>query len=442
MFEAHSQRSTSREAGLSRRHFLGQSAAATVATVATAAVGLGVQSNGVSAFQATPAAESESGYVSLGELDMYYERHGAGGQPLVLLHGGLITIDLAFGMMIPALAATREVIAVELQGHGHTADVDRPMSYEQMADDTVALLEEIGVTNADIFGFSLGGGVALQIAIRHPEVVRKLVVASTPFRHDGWHPAILGSMSALNPEAAAAMEATPLYAAYAAVAPRPEDWPRLVTKTGQLTTSEYDWGDDVASITAPVLLIYGDADSVLPQHILELFELLGGAVVTETVFSWPGVGRMAVQAIYTRDFPLVQVTILMTAVLFVMGAMAMLGLLVRPGPIFRRVGYVAAGVLTAGAVAIVVANLADMQFPRWLLTSTTVEDVLGGEVAARPALNEGVVLLGGGGALLLLTSRTVAAHVVGQLIAIAAERTQSTPPTPARFVFDRLTVLK
>lgn len=267
---------TARRAGLSRRDFLGHSAAA---TIATAAIGLGVQSSGVAALQATPAADVESGYVSVGELEMYYERHGAGGQPLVLLHGGLITIDLAFGMMIPAFAATRKVIAVEHQGHGHTADIDRPMSYEQMADDTVALLEEIGVTNADFFGYSLGGGVALQIAIRHPDMVRKLVLASTPFRGDGWHPAILGSMSALNEEAAAAMEATPLYDAYAAVAPRPEDWPRLVTKTGQLTTSEYDWTDDVASITAPTLLIYGDADSVLPQHILELFELLGGAVV-------------------------------------------------------------------------------------------------------------------------------------------------------------------
>jgi pimeloyl-ACP methyl ester carboxylesterase len=143
----------------------------------------------------------------------------------------------------------------------------------------VALLEEIGVTKADFFGYSLGGGVALQIAIRHPEVVRKLALASTPFRSDGWYPAILGSMAALGPEAAAAMEATPLYDAYAAVAPNPEDWAQLVTKTGELTTSEYDWTAGVETVTAPTLLIFGDADSVMPQHIVELFTLLGGGVV-------------------------------------------------------------------------------------------------------------------------------------------------------------------
>lgn len=268
--------SSPRRSNLTRRGFVSQTVATTLATTA---LGIGVHSADAAAFQATPAAGFESGYVTLDGLEMYYERHGSGGQPLVLLHGGLLTIDLAFGMMMPALAASREVIAVELQGHGHTADVDRPMSYEQMADDTVALLSAIGVTNADFFGYSLGGGVALQIAIRHPDAVRKLVLASTPFRGDGWHPAILGSMAALGPEAAAAMEATPLYDAYVAVAPRPEDWPQLVTKTGQLTTTPYDWTEEVDTIDVPVLLIVGDADSVLPNHTIEFFTLLGGAVV-------------------------------------------------------------------------------------------------------------------------------------------------------------------
>lgn len=230
----------------------------------------------------TGSLEPQTGYVELGDLEMYYEVYGeATGEqaPLVLLHGGLITIDLTFGQLIPTLAQSRQLIAVELEGHGHTAGTDRPLSYEQMADDTVALLQELGVSQADFFGFSLGGGVALQVAIRQPDLVRKLVIASAPFQAEGWHAEILGAMAALNPEAAAAMEATPLYEAYARAAPQPEDWPTLVTKVGQLTTGGYDWSADVAAITAPTLLIYGDADSVRPEHIVELLELLGGGVV-------------------------------------------------------------------------------------------------------------------------------------------------------------------
>jgi pimeloyl-ACP methyl ester carboxylesterase len=135
------------------------------------------------------------------------------------------------------------------------------------------------VTNADVFGYSLGGGVALQMAIRHPDMVRRLVIASTPFSTDGWNPAILDAMGGLNPEMAGAMETTPLYEAYAEVAPHPEEWPTLVTKVGQLTTRAYDWSAGVAAITAPTLLIFGDADSVRPEHIVEMFVLLGGGVV-------------------------------------------------------------------------------------------------------------------------------------------------------------------
>jgi pimeloyl-ACP methyl ester carboxylesterase len=229
-----------------------------------------------------PVGGPQTGYVDVDGLEMYYEVHGtASGEqpPLVLLPGGLTTIGLVFGQIIPALAEARQVIAVELEGHGHTALTDRPLSYEQMADDTAAVLQELGVTQADFFGYSLGGGVAMQIAIRHPDLVRKLVIASAAFRTDGWYPEILSAMGAMNPEAAAAMEATPLYEAYVSVAPNPDDWPTLVTKTGELTTSEYDWSADVAEIAAPTLLIFGDADSVRPEHIVELLELLGGGVV-------------------------------------------------------------------------------------------------------------------------------------------------------------------
>jgi pimeloyl-ACP methyl ester carboxylesterase len=238
------------------------------------------QPDGAPVSQATPTISVESGYADVNGLEMYYEIHGSGGHPLVLLHGGLVTIDLIFGQLLPVLAQNRQVIAVELQGHGHTALGDRSMSYEQMADDTVALMDAIGVANADILGYSLGGGVALQIAIRRPEVVRKLVIASAPFRTEGWAPEILGSMAALNAEAAAAMVETPLYQAYVSVAPNTDDWPRLVTEVGQLVTGQpYDWSAEVAAITAPILFIYGDADSVQADHMLDFFQLLGGGVV-------------------------------------------------------------------------------------------------------------------------------------------------------------------
>ncbi len=222
----------------------------------------------------------ETGYASIGKLKLYYEIHGSG-EPLVFLHGGLMTIAMA-EPIITALALTRQVVAVELEGHGHTALLDRPLSYEQMADDVAALIEQLDLAPADLFGFSVGGGVAWQIAIRHPELVRKLVVASAPIRVDGWAPVILGAMASLNADAAAAMTQTPLYAAYASVAPRPEDWPALVTKVGQLSSgaqASYDWTEEVAAIEVPILFIVGDADSVTPKHRDEIFELLGGGVV-------------------------------------------------------------------------------------------------------------------------------------------------------------------
>lgn len=222
----------------------------------------------------------ESGYASIDGLELYYEIHGSG-EPLVFLHGGLMTIAMV-EPLITELAQTRQVVAVELEGHGHTALLDRPLTYEQMADDIAALIEQLSLAPTDVFGFSLGGGVAWQIAIRHPELVRKLVVASAPIQDDGWAPEILGAMASLNAEAAAAMTQTPLYAAYASVAPKPDDWPTLVTEVGQLSSGaqeSYDWTENVAAIEAPILYIVGDADSVTPEHRDEIFELLGGAVV-------------------------------------------------------------------------------------------------------------------------------------------------------------------
>jgi pimeloyl-ACP methyl ester carboxylesterase len=219
----------------------------------------------------TPA---QTGYVSVNGLEIYYEIHGAG-RPLILLPGGFMTID-AFGSLLPALAETRQIIAVELQGHGHTADIDRPMSYELMADDIAALIGHLGHDHADLFGYSLGGGVALQTAVRHPGVVGRLVLASTAYARAGWYPEVLAGMASVNAEAARTWVGSPMHDAYVKVAPKPDDWPTVADKVGELLRQEYDWSAAVAALTAPTLIVVGDADSIRPAHVVEMFGLLGG----------------------------------------------------------------------------------------------------------------------------------------------------------------------
>src|SRR5512133_868720 len=142
---------------------------------------------------------TEGNYADVNGLKMYYEIHGKG-QPLVLVHGGLSATGTSFGKLLPGLAATRQVIPVELQAHGHTADIDRPLSYPQMADDVAALLQQIGIEKADFFGYSVGGAVALQLAIERPDLVRKLVLAAVTYTPEGFHPGLLEGMEALKPE--------------------------------------------------------------------------------------------------------------------------------------------------------------------------------------------------------------------------------------------------
>ena len=220
-------------------------------------------------------ASGAGSYASVNGLEMYYEIHGTG-EPLVLLHGAYMTID-AMGEVVPALAETRQVIAVELQGHGRTADIDRPLTYEQMADDIAALLRHLVIEKADVFGYSMGGGVALQVAIRHPEVVRKLVVASTSYTSDGMHPELLEMIPTLTPEVFAG---SPIEEAYLRIAPNPEDFPTLVAKIKQLDMQPFAWPpEDIRGIAAPTLLIVGDSDAIRLEHAVELFRLLGGGVM-------------------------------------------------------------------------------------------------------------------------------------------------------------------
>lgn len=210
-------------------------------------------------------------YAKLKDLELYYEIHGSG-QPLVLLPGSFYTIEM-MGELVPQLAATRQVIAVELQGHGHTGDVARPLRFELLADDIAALIAHLGLERADLFGYSLGGGVGLQTAIRHPEVVRKVALVSTPFKSGGWYPEDRATMAAMSVEGFAN---TPLPDTFRRTSPTPEAWPAVVAKVREVVTTDYDWSEAVAALRTSVLLLVGDGDGVSPAHAVEFFGLLGG----------------------------------------------------------------------------------------------------------------------------------------------------------------------
>jgi pimeloyl-ACP methyl ester carboxylesterase len=227
------------------------------------------------AFTMKSALADQTGYASVNGLRLYYEIHGeahAGRPPLVLLHGGGDTIQTSFGRVWPELARDRRVIAFEQQGYGHTADIaDRPFSFEQSADDTAALLESLGIGQADLLGFSNGGTIALQVAIRHPRVVRRLVVISTFFARDGGYPQFWESMKT------ARLEDMPqeLREAYLQVAPHPENLPLFFAKAAQRMRDFKDIPvDAVRAITAPALVLAGDADLVRPEHAVALSRLL------------------------------------------------------------------------------------------------------------------------------------------------------------------------
>lgn len=225
-------------------------------------------------------------YADVNGLKLYYEIRGSG-RPLILLHGGLGALEM-FGPNLTALAKGRQVIAVDLQGHGRTADIDRPLSVKLMADDIAALLEHLGITRADVMGYSLGGGVALLTAIRHPAVVNRLVVVSTVFRRSAFYPEILAQQGQVGPAMADAMKQTPMYQVYQSLAPRPEDWPKLLGKIGEAMKEDFDFSTEIAGITAPTLVVAGDADIFPPAHAVELFGLLGGG---KRDGGWDGSGR-------------------------------------------------------------------------------------------------------------------------------------------------------
>jgi pimeloyl-ACP methyl ester carboxylesterase len=214
-------------------------------------------------------------YAQIGDLNMYYEIHGSG-PPLILLHGAYMTIDM-MGPLLPGLAMARKVVAIEQQGHGRTADVDRPLTYEQMADDTAALVRELGIESADVVGYSMGGGIALQVALRHGPLVRKLVLASAGYSSDSMHAEALAMFPSITPELFAG---SPIEEAYLRLAPNPGDFPKLVEKLTALDTTEFAWPEDeIRAIAAPTLIVLGDSDGVRLEHAVQLFKLRGGGVM-------------------------------------------------------------------------------------------------------------------------------------------------------------------
>ena len=232
---------------------------------------------------AAPAPE-RSGYAPVNGLDLYYEVHGAGA-PLVLLHGAFSGIGTSFQKVLPGLARTRQVIGLEMQAHGRTADIDRPLSPEQMADDTVAAMRFLRIDQADIFGYSMGAGVALQVVLRHPDAVRKLVLMSVTYRMDGVHPGLMDGLGEMTPDM---MFGSPWHEEYVRIAPHPEYFPTFFAKKTQMDKELRDIpAEAIQAIDAPTLLVIGDSDLVRPEHAVEMFRLLGGGVFGDTPAGLP-----------------------------------------------------------------------------------------------------------------------------------------------------------
>jgi pimeloyl-ACP methyl ester carboxylesterase len=225
-------------------------------------------------------------YAELNGLSLYFETHGFG-RPLILLHGGLGSGEM-FGPLLPALAERHQVITVDLQGHGRTADIDRPIDIRLMAGDIAALIGHLGLERPDVVGYSLGGGVALQTAVQHPALVRRLVAVSANIRRDAVYPEMLAQQAQVSAAAAGFMKDTPMYQLYQRVAPRPEDFPRLLDKMGQGMAQDFDFTEEVRGLQVPTLIVAADADMAPPSHYAEVFNLLDGGLRDG---GWMGEGR-------------------------------------------------------------------------------------------------------------------------------------------------------
>ncbi|RWK61688.1 alpha/beta hydrolase [Mesorhizobium sp.] len=235
--------------------------------------------------EAKPAMTSEmkampkpakSGLLPINGLNYYYAVYGQG-EPLLLLHGGLGTTDM-FAPILPKLAENRTVIGVDLHGHGRTALGDRPLSLEAMGDDMAAIVKALGYDKVDLMGYSLGGGVAFRMAVQHPEAVRRLVLVSTGYASDGFYADMRTQQAQVGAAMADMMKNTPMYKSYAAVAPHPQDFPKLLDQLGAHMRKDYDYSADVAKLKMPVMLVFGDSDMYRPEHEIKFYQMLGGGL--------------------------------------------------------------------------------------------------------------------------------------------------------------------
>ena len=225
-------------------------------------------------------------YANVNGINLYYEVHGTG-RPIVALHGGLGSGEM-FAQVMPQLTAQHQVIAVDLQGHGRTADIDRPIDVRLMADDIAALIDHLALDKPDVVGYSLGGGVALQTAARHPNKVGRLVIVSANVRRDAIPAEMLAQQGQVNASAVEFLKSTPMYEVYNRVAPRPEDFPKLLDKIGASMARDFDFSEEVRGLQMPTLIMAADADMAPPSHYVEVFKLLDGGLRDG---GWMGEGR-------------------------------------------------------------------------------------------------------------------------------------------------------
>jgi len=215
---------------------------------------------------------AQSGYADINGLKMYYEVYGKG-EPIVLLHGAFMTIPLNWSGFIPLLAKNRKVIVAEMQGHGRTKDISRSITYEGMSDDVSGLLQHLKIAKADILGYSMGGGIAFQFAIRHPEQLRKLIILSGTYAHDGWWPEAEASFASVNADM---FKDSPIKKQYDSLSKDPAHFPEFVKKLMSADLQPYDWTKEVNNIKAPVFMVIGDMDGVQYEHAIDLFRARGG----------------------------------------------------------------------------------------------------------------------------------------------------------------------
>jgi len=242
------------------------------------------------------AKDTLKAYASVNGIKLYYEIQGTG-EPVIVLHGGFGNTDF-YMPNVTGLAKNYKVITVDMQGHGRTADIDRPLDREAMAEDIAALIKHLNLGKTNIIGYSFGGWVSLRLAIQHPELLQKVVLISCPFKRNGWFPALRTQQDQLGAAVAEALKETPMYQSYAKKAPKPEDWTRFVTKMSITLQKDFDWSNEVRAIKLPVLLMFGDADEVMPDHALEFFKLLGGGLKGA---DWDGAGRPVSQLAILPD---------------------------------------------------------------------------------------------------------------------------------------------